>query len=145
MTELMFQIVIGGMLIIATTALQVCFIGFMMVATPRVKEWVSQINMFKITMVIALAGIWMIVAQLSGVWVWAIAFVWLDAFPDIETSLYFSLSAYTTLGFGDVLPSHEWRILGALVGANGMLGFGLATAALVEFVTGIWSNKPSRK
>ena len=58
--------------------------------------------------------------------------------PDIETSLYFSLSAYTTLGFGDVLPSQEWRILGALVGANGMLGFGLATAAMVEFVTGIW-------
>lgn len=138
MPDLMFQIVLGGILITATTALQVCFIGFMMVVSPRVKNWLNRISMFKITTVIAGAGIWMIVAQLSGVWVWAISFVWLEAFPDIETSLYFSLSAYTTLGFGDVLPSQEWRILGALVGANGMLGFGLATAAMVEFVTGIW-------
>ena len=140
MTGLMVQIVLGGALITATTALQVCFIGLMMMATPRAKHWVSRVSLTKVVTVIALAGIWMIIAQLSGVWVWAIAFLWLDAFPDMEASLYFTLSAYTTLGFGDVLPAKEWRILGALIGANGMLGFGLATASLVEFVTGIWAN-----
>lgn len=141
MTGLMIQIVLGGALITATTALQVCFIGLMMMATPRAKRWVARVSLTKVVTVIALAGIWMIIAQLSGVWVWAIAFVWLDAFPDMEISLYFTLSAYTTLGFGDVLPAKEWRILGALIGANGMLGFGLATASLVEFVTGIWNNQ----
>lgn len=139
MTGLMVQIVLGGALITATTALQVCFIGLMMMATPRAKRWVARVSLTKVVTVIALAGIWMIIAQLSGVWVWAIAFLWLDAFPDMEVSLYFTLSAYTTLGFGDVLPAKEWRILGALIGANGMLGFGLATASLVEFVTGIWN------
>lgn len=141
MTGLMVQIVLGGALITATTALQVCFIGLMMMATPRAKRWVARVSLTKVVTVIALAGIWMIIAQLSGVWVWAIAFLWLDAFPDMEISLYFTLSAYTTLGFGDVLPAKEWRILGALIGANGMLGFGLATASLVEFVTGIWNNQ----
>lgn len=141
MTGLMIQIVLGGALITATTALQVCFIGLMMMATPRAKRWVARVSLTKVVTVIALAGIWMIIAQLSGVWVWAIAFLWLDAFPDMEISLYFTLSAYTTLGFGDVLPAKEWRILGALIGANGMLGFGLATASLVEFVTGIWNNQ----
>lgn len=140
MTGLMVQIVLGGALITATTALQVCFIGLMMMATPRAKRWVARVSLTKVVTVIALAGIWMIIAQLTGVWVWAIAFLWLDAFPDVEVSLYFTLSAYTTLGFGDVLPAKEWRILGALIGANGMLGFGLATASLVEFVTGIWNN-----
>ena len=144
MTELMFQILIGAVLITATTALQVCFIGFMMMMTPKAKDWITRFSMFKIATVIALAGIWMIVAQLSGVWVWAFSFIWLDAFPDIEVSLYFCLSAYTTLGFGDVLPDKQWRILGALIGANGMLGFGLATASLVEFVTGIWSVSDRR-
>lgn len=141
MTGLMVQIMLGGALITAATALQVCFIGLMMMATPRAKRWVARVNLTKVVTVIALAGIWMIIAQLSGVWVWAIAFLWLDAFPDMEVSLYFTLSAYTTLGFGDVLPAKEWRILGALIGANGMLGFGLATASLVEFVTGIWTNQ----
>ena len=83
---------------------------------------------------VAGGGLWMIIGQLIGVWIWAFALIWVDAFEGIEPSLYFALSAYTTLGFGDVLPEEEWRILGALIGANGMLGFGLATAAMVEFV-----------
>ena len=53
MTNLMFQIVLGGILISATTALQVCFIGFMMVASPNVKSWLNRISMFKITTIIA--------------------------------------------------------------------------------------------
>ena len=132
--DLLIQLFAGGVLIIAATVIQVCFIGSMMLATPRVSGWVRQITMLKIATVIALGGIWMIVGQLVGVWVWALSLAWLGAFPELEVSLYFSLSAYTTLGFGDVLPAVEWRILGALIGANGMLGFGLATAALVEFV-----------
>ena len=131
---MLIQIALGGVLIIVATAIQVCFIGSMMLATARVAAWVRQITILKIAPVIAFGGIWMIIGQLVGVWVWALALIWLEAFPVLEESLYFSLSAYTTLGFGDVLPAVEWRILGALVGANGMLGFGLATAALVEFV-----------
>ena len=38
------------------------------------------------------------------------------------------------MGFGDVLPRDEWRILGTMAGANGMLAFGLAAAALVALV-----------
>jgi len=82
-------------------------------------------------------ALWMLAWQMAGVCIWALVFVWIGAFSSHEPSLYFALAAYTTLGFGDVLPPEEWRILGAFIGANGMLGFGLGIAALSSFVLGI--------
>lgn len=140
MTNLFTQLAIGGALITVATVLQVCFIGTMMIAHPTAATLMRRISILKVATMIAAGGLWMIIGQLTGVCVWAIALVWLNAFSGFETSLYFSLSAYTTLGFGDVLPAREWRILGALIGANGMLGFGLATAALVEFLSRVTSQ-----
>lgn len=132
--DLIVQLMFGAALITLATLLQVLLIGALMLAAPRLQPFLQTTSILRISVMIAMSGLWMIFGQLAGVWVWALALLWLEAFATLEMSLYFSLSAYTTLGFGDVLPPQEWRILGALIGANGMLGFGLATAALVEFV-----------
>jgi hypothetical protein len=61
-----------------------------------------------------------------------VAFRALGLFPTMEEAVYFSLVAFTTLGFGDVLLPREWRLLAGLSAANGLLYFGLMTAMLVE-------------
>ena len=68
----------------------------------------------------------------SAVWIWAVAFYFLGIFGAFEASVYFSLVAITTLGFGDILLPQEWRLLGGLAAANGLLMFGVLTAMLVE-------------
>lgn len=67
-----------------------------------------------------------------GVWTWTVAFLLLGLFPHFEEALYFGLVTYTTLGFGDILPPREWRILGAMAAANGFINIGLLTALLLE-------------
>ena len=134
MAQLLFQLVLGGGLIALATILQVLAIAAMMLSAPRVSAFLTPLKVARMSLILALCSLWTVVGQSLGVWAWAFALLWLNAFPDLEEALYFALSAYTTLGFGDVLPPKEWRILGAIIGANGMLGFGLATAALVEFV-----------
>src|SRR5262245_398337 len=42
--------------------------------------------------------------------VWAAAYSVASVFPDFETSLYFSLTSFTTIGYGDVLPVRSWRL-----------------------------------
>jgi hypothetical protein len=37
---------------------------------------------------------------------------------------------YTTLGYGDVIMSPSWRLLGPLEGADGALMFGVSTAMI---------------
>jgi hypothetical protein len=63
--------------------------------------------------------------------IWAIAFALLTVLPDFETSLYFSLTNYTTVGYGDVLLPREWRLLGPIEAVVGILMLGLSTSFFV--------------
>jgi len=62
---------------------------------------------------------------------WAGLYVWLDAIPTYSEAIYFSLVTFTTLGYGDVTLGEEWRVLGALESANGVIIFGWSTAMVV--------------
>jgi len=59
----------------------------------------------------------------------------LGIFEELEVAVYFSLVAYTTLGFGDVILPEQWHILAGLTAANGFLVFGWSTAFHVEYVS----------
>lgn len=82
--------------------------------------------------VLSLAMLWTLAMTTASVWIWAVALRALGIFITMEASVYFSLVAFTTLGFGDILLPVEWRLLGGLAAANGLLLFGLLTAMLVE-------------
>lgn len=69
------------------------------------------------------------------IWIWAIGYLFLGAFADFETGLYFSTVTFSTLGFGDVLPPEKWRLLAALEAVNGFLVIGWSTAYLVAAST----------
>lgn len=66
------------------------------------------------------------------IWIYAFAYRLLDALPHIEEALFFSTSAYSTLGaVGASLPK-PWRIVGVLESVNGMLLIGWSTAFLFQ-------------
>ena len=69
------------------------------------------------------------------VWLWAAVFHMIGAFEDFAHSLYFSTVTFSTLGYGDVVPSAEWRLFAALEGINGFLLIGWSTAYLVAAST----------
>lgn len=86
----------------------------------------------KLFTVLTLALLWSLGMMTIAVWVWAVALYLLGIFVGFEASVYFALVAFTTLGFGDILLPVEWRLLGGMAAANGLLMFGLLTAILVE-------------
>jgi hypothetical protein len=69
------------------------------------------------------------------IWLYAHAFLVIGALADFEVALYFSTASFTTIGYGDVVLDRQWRLLGAIEGANGLLLFGWSTAFLFS-VTG---------
>jgi hypothetical protein len=70
-----------------------------------------------------LAALHMIEAML-----WAVAYLWLDAFGSPEVAILFSVDSITTRGAsGLMLPSHR-QMMGALEAADGVLLFGISTA-----------------
>ena len=65
------------------------------------------------------------------VWLWAVVYQLLGSFPDFQTALYFSTSTFSTVGYGDVIVPHEWRLLASLESVNGFLLIGWSTAYLI--------------
>jgi hypothetical protein len=65
------------------------------------------------------------------IWLWALVYIAVGALPDIESALYFSTTTFSTIGYGDVVLSSDWRLLGSLEGIGGLLLIGWSTAYLV--------------
>lgn len=70
--------------------------------------------------------------------IWALFFLVSEVLPDFETAFYYSLTSYTTLGYGDVVLPREWRLLGPTEGAFGILMFGWSTGIIVAVITRIY-------
>ena len=63
---------------------------------------------------------------------WSLAYAVVGAAPAGSDLLDFAFVNYTTLGYGDVTPLKEWRLLGPMTATNGILMFGWSTALLFE-------------
>lgn len=68
------------------------------------------------------------------IWLYALFYVTVGALGPFEEALYFSTVTYSSVGYGDVLLGEEWRILGAIEGATGLIMIGWSTAFLVSLL-----------
>ena len=81
----------------------------------------------------------LLAVHLTEVICWAAFYAYQGCFADFNTSLYFSLATYTTVGYGDVvLRDEEWRLLGGLEALTGSLMLCWSTVILVHVVTKIY-------
>jgi voltage-gated potassium channel len=66
--------------------------------------------------------------HLAEIGLWAGFYVWRSCLPDLESSLYFSAASYSTLGYGDVVLSRAWRLVGVMESVTGALLLGWSAA-----------------
>ncbi|SOZ35313.1 ion channel [Cupriavidus neocaledonicus] len=66
--------------------------------------------------------------------IWAMLFMVLGEFGDFATALYHSGVNFATLGYGDIVMSPTWRLLGPLEAANGILMFGVSSSVMTAAV-----------
>lgn len=72
------------------------------------------------------------VAHVVEVLVWSLAYGVVQVAPPGTDLGYFAFVNYTTLGYGDVTPMEQWRLLGPMTAMNGVLLFGWSTAVIFE-------------
>lgn len=76
---------------------------------------------------------------------WAVLFMVLDEFNDFATAFYFSVVNFTTLGYGDLGMSEQYRLLGAFEAGNGVVMLGLTTSVMFlvlnTAVQTVWSDR----
>ena len=127
------QLALGTVLMLLSIVIAGASFWMMEVWLIQFRPWLTRApHRPKLILVLCIAAVWIMVQMTAGVWLWALAMLALGVFDAMEPAVYFSLVAFTTLGFGDVLLPVEWRLLGGLAAANGLLNIGLVTALLVE-------------
>lgn len=80
------------------------------------------------------------VGHLAQVAIWAALFMYLGEFSDFFTAYYHSTVNFASLGYGDIVMSEKWRLLGALEASNGVLMFGLSAGTLLSIMTNLFSR-----
>lgn len=86
--------------------------------------WPS-IRLVSIVMMILVLG------NLAQIAIWAFLFQLLGEFQQFDLAFYHSAVNFGSLGYGDIVMSDRYKLLGALEAINGVLMIGVSTAALM--------------
>jgi hypothetical protein len=62
---------------------------------------------------------------------WGIIFICLGEFSELYEAVYHSTVNFASLGYGDIVMSKNWKLLGAIEAVNGVLMVGMTSAALM--------------
>jgi len=134
------QLLEGALLIVLTVAIHGSLLGW---SIGRLRLNVANHRtFFADTWLLSRLAIWAVLAHLLEITVWGLYYYWRDILPDLETSVYFSAVTYATIGYGDVVPPPDWRLLAGMEGLVGILmcgwsgGFFFATVSRMYLAPG---------
>ncbi len=91
-------------------------------------------------MAISLVMLGLFLGHMLQIAVWAELFIWVGEFDDFDTAFYFSAVNFATLGYGDIVMSPSWRLLGALEASSGVFMFGLSTGAMLAVISRMFTS-----
>jgi voltage-gated potassium channel Kch len=84
--------------------------------------------------ILCYTSVMLAVLHLLEVSVWAMAYILnprIEGLDGAEEAFYYSMVTFTSLGYGDVVITNSWRILGGIEAMAGMIVFGWSSALLL--------------
>ncbi len=101
-------------------------------------------NDYKRAILLSGLVVWLFVAIILEALLWALLYLFnplITELPDMGTAFYFSMVTYTTLGYGDVVLTGQWRTLASIQAANGVIIFGWTTALIFYFIQHVYRRE----
>lgn len=126
------------------TLLALAATGLVRFLLPLVPRAVSRAPFWGGAAVLGTALLALLATSLAQIALWAAAFVLCGEFADPAEAFYHSAVNFTTLGYGDIVMSRRWRLLGPLEAVNGSLMLGLSSAMLFTVLGQVAEARPHR-
>jgi len=128
-------LILGGATTLCTIIVHVLILMSIVTAAHRIllrgqvglRHWANFLFVMSATL-LAFAG------HLVEIGLWALSFLLCGEFSDLAAAFYYSAANYTTVGDGTMVISARWRLMGPLEAADGMLLFGVSTAAIFAVI-----------
>jgi len=132
----MIWVIIVALILITLTVLIHGF-GSLVLVRRLIRDWeikwrdasIYRQQLLLVRIVIALFFLHLIEAA-----VWAAFFCLSGAMPNFHIAYYFSICSYTTVGYGDVVLTDQWRLLGGFEACIGVLMLGWSTGIIIAFI-----------
>jgi hypothetical protein len=91
-------------------------------------------GLFTQTRPLLIAMIVMMLGNFLQIVIWGVLLICLGEFKEVYAAIYHSAVNFTSLGYGDVVMSPRWKLMGPLEAGNGVLMFGMTSAALMTML-----------
>lgn len=140
---LLANLILGGILILMTIIIHAMAYNWIINFIPRLATLFTKFfNQVWKTPLLTFVVICIITTIFIDIWLWTFLFLFLDTthLHDLETGLYFASTSFTTVGYGDVVLSKDWRILGTICAINGMFLFGWSAAFIYEIMEKLYHD-----
>ena len=131
---MLVQLVLATAMVFTTVLIHLFGLAILMRVLRSHTRILRRLILLPSTLLLA-ATVGIIAIHTVEIWFYALLYLQLDAFRHFEQALYFSTVTYSTVGYGDVVMPHQWRILGAIEGAVGIIMLGWSTAFIVSLMT----------
>ena len=135
---MLLKIGLGALLVLLTTAIHaegMLLLLYMLGVNKRdPRDYSHRRKIYLVGSVIILL-LFISVAEMA---LWALAYIGLGAIEGVEAALYFSMVTFTTLGYGDMTLSEQWRLLASFEAATGIIMFGWTTGLVVATVQRVY-------
>lgn len=128
---MLLNLALGLPTMAACLVLQALMLGATMRYYARRKDSMASHSFWTTVGVIIGVMLLLMTGNLAQIAAWALLFRLLREFDDFGTAFYHSAVNFATLGYGDVVMSARYRLLGPLEAINGALMVGVSTAALM--------------
>jgi hypothetical protein len=133
--EMLYHVLMGLLMLFITTlvhsAYTICTISMLERANQGARWMSTRWHRTLLVAGVVLVGFLVALIEVSF---YALAYLWSGAIEGVEKALYFSMVTFTTLGYGDITLSEDWRMLASFEAANGIILFGWTTALLFAFI-----------
>lgn len=135
---MLVTLLIGSAMVVGNMAIQIFVVTFVIrLLLSKASERPTPLGWAGQTRVLGWVVLLLFLGHVLQFATWAVPFVYLGEFSDFDTAFYFSAVSFTSLGYGDIVMSERWRVLGAFEAANGVLMFGLSAGAILSVMTWI--------
>ena len=127
------QVLVGGAASLVNLIIHAVLLGIVVRTVQNLPLHDSVVPEFlRHTVVIVATGALLVAGHFTEVVVWAFTYGLVGAAPPGTPLVYFAFGNYTTLGYGDLIPVEQWRLLGPMTALNGIMLIGWSTALIFE-------------
>lgn len=139
------QLALGTLVTVATVVFHIAALVALMDLLNRIAPAVEGRLHARVgtSLLLILAVLGIILIHTAEVWAWALLYVHLGEFVELTTALYFSVATATTVGYGDIVLSPSWQLLGTFESMGGLILFGASAAFLFGLVRHLFEQFPS--